>query len=92
MKILVTGGAGFIGSNVALELESQGHEVTIIDNFFTGKRENIEGFKGKVIEAKAEKFRLDWENSLCQTCVNCAQCDRCGLRVIKECDLFKESV
>ena len=38
MKCLVTGGAGFIGSNLALELENQGHEVTVIDNLLTGNK------------------------------------------------------
>ena len=40
-KCLVTGGAGFIGSNLVDELISQGNEVIIIDNLLTGKRENI---------------------------------------------------
>ena len=38
---LVTGGAGFIGSNLTLELLTQGHRVTVLDNFFSGKRENL---------------------------------------------------
>lgn len=41
MKYLVTGGAGFIGSNIVSELLSRGHEVRVLDNFATGKRENI---------------------------------------------------
>ncbi|MBR9699989.1 NAD-dependent epimerase/dehydratase family protein [Candidatus Woesearchaeota archaeon] len=49
MRTLITGGAGFIGSNVALELEKQGHEVIVIDDFSTGKKENLKEFKGKVI-------------------------------------------
>ena len=36
MRVVVTGGTGFIGSNLALELEKQGHEVTVIDNFSSG--------------------------------------------------------
>lgn len=41
MKCLVTGGAGFVGSNLVDELIRRGHEVVIIDNLSTGKRENI---------------------------------------------------
>jgi len=41
MKILVTGGAGFIGSNVSDALVKDGHEVTVLDNLSTGKEENI---------------------------------------------------
>ena len=48
MKALVTGGAGFIGSNLSLKLIEEGHKVTILDNFSTGKRENIEGFLNRI--------------------------------------------
>jgi len=41
MKILVTGGAGFIGSNIVDAYVSAGHEVSIIDNLSSGKKENI---------------------------------------------------
>lgn len=41
MKILVTGGAGFVGSHLCDRLVSLGHEVTCLDNLFTGSRENI---------------------------------------------------
>ena len=43
-KILVTGGAGFIGSNLCEELLRLGNEVVCFDNFVTGKRENINEF------------------------------------------------
>ncbi|MAE82044.1 MAG: ADP-L-glycero-D-manno-heptose-6-epimerase [Flammeovirgaceae bacterium] len=40
MKILVTGGAGFIGTNLIKELLANGHNVVSIDNYFTGNKEN----------------------------------------------------
>ena len=41
-RILITGGAGFIGSHLGDRLLSDGHEVICLDNFFTGRRKNIE--------------------------------------------------
>lgn len=41
MRILITGGAGFIGSHLSERLLADGHEVLCLDNFFTGRRENI---------------------------------------------------
>ncbi|MBI4656842.1 MAG: NAD-dependent epimerase/dehydratase family protein [Elusimicrobia bacterium] len=45
---LVTGGAGFIGSNIAEELVRRGEKVRILDNFSTGKKEHIKNFIGRV--------------------------------------------
>jgi len=47
-KYLVTGGGGFIGSNIVGELLQRGEEVRILDNFSTGRRENIAEFSGKI--------------------------------------------
>jgi UDP-glucose 4-epimerase len=42
MRVLITGGAGFIGSHIADRLLSRGDSVTVIDNFATGRRDNLE--------------------------------------------------
>ncbi len=44
-KILISGGAGFIGSNLCEKLLLKGNKVVCLDNFSTGKRENLENFK-----------------------------------------------
>lgn len=52
MKILITGGAGFVGSHLADKLHGEGHEITIIDDLSTGRYSNVEHLEGK------ERFRL----------------------------------
>jgi UDP-glucose 4-epimerase len=48
VKVLVTGGAGFIGSHIAERLLALGHEVRVLDNFATGRRSNLSGFRDGV--------------------------------------------
>jgi nucleoside-diphosphate-sugar epimerase len=59
---LVTGGAGFIGSNIVKELVSRNHKVRILDNFSTGKRENIAPFSKlanvEIIEGDLRSFHI----------------------------------
>ena len=47
MKCLVTGGAGFIGSNLIDKLVSEGHKVIILDDFSTGRKSNLSHHKKK---------------------------------------------
>jgi UDP-glucose 4-epimerase len=47
-RYLVTGGAGFIGSNIASELVQRGETVRVIDDFSTGRRENLEDIADKI--------------------------------------------
>lgn len=58
MRALVTGGAGFIGSSLALELEKQGWKVTVVDNFYSGDFKNLTRFKGEVIAENV--LDVDW--------------------------------
>src|SRR3989339_2196927 len=58
MKILVTGGAGYIGSFMVRKLKSDGHEVMILDNLSCGHKEAVEGFDLKVIDLVTEKEKV----------------------------------
>ena len=48
MRYAVTGGAGFVGSNLVKLLVDQGHEVTVVDNLYKGKKENLERVLHKI--------------------------------------------
>ena len=61
MRAAVTGGAGFIGSNLVDSLIAHGHEVTVVDNFATGKRENLNPAATLLEHDIREPFALDAE-------------------------------
>lgn len=57
MKILVTGGAGFIGSNIVDLYVADGHEVLVVDNFSTGKESNLSKAVGKMLSIEKLDIR-----------------------------------
>ena len=57
MKSLVTGGAGFIGSNLVDQLVNKGHKVIVLDNFSTGRKSNLLRHKKKMLQLSKLIFR-----------------------------------
>jgi len=66
MKTIVTGGAGFIGSHLVDELLDMGHEVVVLDNFSTGRKQNLEHVSKriKLIECDLSN-KGDWVEEFC---------------------------
>jgi UDP-glucose 4-epimerase len=56
VKALVTGGGGFIGSNLVRALLDEGHEVRVLDNFSTGNRANLAGLDIEVVEGELRSY------------------------------------
>jgi UDP-glucose 4-epimerase len=56
VKALVTGGAGFIGSNLVHALMERGDDVRVLDNFSTGNRANLEGLEVDVVEGELRSY------------------------------------
>ena len=63
MKSLVTGGAGFIGSHIAQTLLEQGQDVRVLDNFSTGKRENLEELRQRFNGNRLEVLEGDMRDA-----------------------------
>ena len=69
---LVTGGAGFIGSHIVDRLLQEGHQVTVIDNFSTGRLQNLDHVKGKVkiIEGDISKIDIFFQMDSFDACMS----------------------
>jgi UDP-glucose 4-epimerase len=55
-SVLVTGGGGFIGSNLVRELLERGDEVRVLDNFSTGNRANLDGLDIEIVEGELRSY------------------------------------
>ena len=71
MKVIVTGGAGFIGSHIVEELVSNKHSVAVVDNFVTGTLENLSPFQDQiklknisVVSKEARDFIIEFQPDL----------------------------
>ena len=75
MKILVTGGAGYIGSHTCVELLENGHEVVIVDNLYNSSQEaveRVEELAGKKAAFYDIKFLLT--SSISKSCLTLKEC------------------
>ena len=64
MRVLITGGAGFIGSHLADHYVNAGHTVTLLDNFSTGSKSNIAHLDGKVTTVDGDIRNIDLVDQL----------------------------
>ena len=67
MKAVVTGGAGFIGSHLVEKLLEYGAKITVIDNFSTGRIDNIKEFRSDINLIETDLAESgDWQNTICE--------------------------
>lgn len=65
-KVVVTGGAGFIGSHLVERLLAEGNEVHVLDDFSTGRASNLEGMQGSLVVHEVDVSRFDAVRPLVQ--------------------------
>ena len=59
MRVFITGGAGFIGSHLADHYVNAGHQVTLLDNFSTGSKDNIAHLEGQITIVDGDIRNID---------------------------------
>ena len=64
MRILVTGGAGFVGSNLVDKLMMAGHDVVVLDNMFTGRKKNVVQWSDHFTQSLIHSFTNSLTHSL----------------------------
>lgn len=69
-RVLVTGGAGFIGSHLVEQLVGAGASVTVVDNFQTGRRENLSALNGLVAYEDSDVRDLSWDRLLTERSID----------------------
>jgi len=73
MKILVTGGAGFIGTNLTIMAQQRGHEVTILDDLSTGDSRNLQAHDAQFVEGSIlDRKLLDSTMVATDSCIHLA--------------------
>ena len=101
MRVIVTGGAGFVGSHVCVALSEAGHEPVIVDNFSNSKRdvperiERISGAKIDVIEADindAQAMNSALDRVGAEAVVHCAAYKAVGESVAKPVEYYENNV
>ena len=68
MRVLITGGAGFIGSHLADHYVNAGHTVTLLDNFSTGSHTNIAHLEGSVTTVNGDIRNIELIDQPTQRC------------------------
>lgn len=65
-NVLITGGAGFIGSNIAETLVNKGYNITVLDNFYSSDKKNLSSFLAKIIFVEADVRNKEVIAQLCK--------------------------
>ena len=101
MKILVTGGAGYIGSHIVVELLNNGHDVVIVDNFNNSQKVTLDSIE-KISSKKSKFYEIDirnekklrdvFESENIDACIHCAGLKAVGESVVKPLEYYDNNI